>query len=142
MICDGFGVGAATCCDAVNSVDGGGVIDAGADTVGEGGDAVDVAPISTFVVSGTDMVMGGGGTGAADVMVIWAVDAVGGTSVICGRPCGVGLDVADGFSGADGLSPCSSSFFSSSVAISIFTRLTVCLVSAGVPIASLWCRCA
>lgn len=126
----------------MHSVDGGGTIGAGAGTVGEAGDAGDVAPISTFVASGTDMVTGGGVTGAADVMVIWAVGAVGGTNVICGRPGGVGLDVAEGFSCADGLSPCNSSFFSSSVAISIFTRLTVCLVSAGVPIASLWCRCA
>lgn len=110
--------------------------------LGAGGDAGDAVPISKFVASGTDMVTGGGVTGVADVMATWAVGAVGGTNVICGRAGGVGTDVADGSSGEDGLTPCSSSFFSSSAAISFLTRVTVCLVSAGDPIDSLCCRCA
>lgn len=97
-------------------------------------------PRSTLVVSGTDMVIGGGTTGVADAMVTVAMGAEGGTSVICGRTGGTGAGEAGASSEAEDLSPCRSSFLSSSVAIRLLMRVTVCLVSAADLNESLWCR--
>lgn len=93
---------------------------------------------STLVASGTDMVMGGGITGVADAMVTVAVGVAGGTNVIGGRVGGIGVGgVAGGsWDGVD-LSPCNSSFLSSSVAIRVLMRVTVALVSADEPNESL-----
>ena len=103
-------------------------------STGEGGAGVAVgvaalagamgALISTLVVDGIVCVTGGA-AGGADVMVTWVGRADGGTSVM--RGCAGSLVIAS--STIVGFSPCSSSFFSSSVAMSFRTRLAVCLVS-------------
>lgn len=84
--------------------------------------AVGDALLSTLVVDGTVIVTAGA---AGDVMVTWAGWADDGTSVMRGRAGS--LAVAS--SAIAGFSLCSSSFFSSSVAMSFRTRLAVCLVS-------------
>ena len=90
---------------------------------------------SALVDSGTVNLAGGGVVGAADVMVTWAVDADGGTSVMCGR---AGSEAVVVCSATAGFSPCSSSFLSSSIAIRSRTRLMVCLESDETE--SLWWR--
>ena len=51
---------------------------------------------SRFVVMATDMIIGGGMTGAVCVMVMWTIGSDAGTKVICGR---VGIGGAGGVTG-------------------------------------------
>ena len=93
-----------------------------------------------FVVMATDMVIGGGVTGAVCVMVMWTVGIDAGATVICGR---VGSGVAGGVGGicwGEG-PPCSSRFFCSSVAIRVLIRTMLCCVPSGLSVRSLWSRC-
>jgi len=55
--------------------------------------ACDELAMSRLVVSATDTVMGGGATGAAGVIVTWAVGVVGGTNFICGGRTDAGAGV-------------------------------------------------
>ena len=80
--------------------------------------------MSRFVVSATDIVTGGGMTGAAGVNVTRAVGADGGTRLIWGREEGVG--VIAGVWEIGGFSPCRSSFLSSSVAMRDLIRAILC----------------
>ena len=79
---------------------------------------------STVVANGLAIVTGGA-AGVADVTVTWVGCADGGTSVMCGR----GGSLAVVSSAVAGFCPCSSSFFSSRVAMSFRTSPAVCLVS-------------
>jgi hypothetical protein len=77
---------------------------------------------SRFVVMATDMVIGGGVTGAVWIMVMWTVGIDDGTEVICGL---VGISGAGGVGGicwGEG-SPCRSRFFCSSVPIRVLIRV-------------------
>ena len=96
---------------------------------------------SRFVVMATDVIIGGGVTGAVCVMVMWTVGIDAGTKVICGR-VGIG-GAAAGVGGicAGGGPPCRSSFFCSSVAIRVLIRVMLCCLSSGLSMRSLWCRC-
>jgi hypothetical protein len=100
-----------------------------------GGDTVEDPAMSRLVVRATDTVMGGGTTGAAGVIVTWAVGVVGGTNVICGGRTGAGAGIGAGLgagacagagagasAGGIGFMPCSSSFLSSSVAMSVLMK--------------------
>jgi hypothetical protein len=115
----------------------------GAGTTGEAcivGDAVDEGAMSRLVVSATDTVMGGGVTGAAGVIVTWAVWVVGGTNVICGGRSGAGTGVGAGAGasgGGGGFRPCNSSFLSSSAATSVLMNARLCFVSWALPTRSL-----
>jgi hypothetical protein len=97
--------------------------------------------MSRFVVMATDMIIGGGVTGAGCVIVMRTVGIDAGTKVICGR---VGIGGAAGGVGgicAGGGPPRRSSFFCSSVAIRALIRAMLFCVSSGLSMRSLWCRC-
>ena len=83
---------------------------------------------SRFVVMATDMVIGGGVTGADCVMVMLTIGLDAGTKAICGR---VGIGEADGVTGTcwGEAPPCRSRFFCSSVAIRVLIKVTLCCVS-------------
>jgi hypothetical protein len=83
---------------------------------------------SRFVVMATDMVIGGGVTGADCVMVMLTIGLDAGTKAICGR---VGIGEADGVTGVcwGEAPPCRSHFFCSSVAIRVLIKVTLCCVS-------------
>ena len=87
------------------------------------------------VAGGAFVTFGGDVTDGEGEAVTWVVGAVGGTSVIFG--CAVGVESACGSSDAVGLSPCSSSFLSSRIAIRFLTRMTVWFGASAGPIASL-----
>jgi hypothetical protein len=95
---------------------------------------------SRFVVIATDMIIGGGVTGAACVMVMRTIGGDAGTKVICGR---VGIGEAGDVAGIcwGEAPPCRSSFFCSSEAIRVLIRVMLCCVSLGLSMRSLWCRC-
>ena len=70
-----------------------------AEGTGRGGGGLGAAVAedrSRFVVMATDMIIGGGVTGAACVMVMWTIGGDAGTKVICGR---VGIGEAGGVAG-------------------------------------------
>jgi len=98
-------------------------------------EAAGTFPVPTDGSGGVGVVIGGGVTVGKGVSVTLVVGAVGDTSVIFGRA--VGVESACESSDADGLSPCSSSFLSSSVPIRFFIRVTVWFCSPAGPIASL-----
>ncbi len=77
---------------------------------------------SRFVVMATDMVIGGGVTGAGCGMVMWTIGSDAGTKVICGR---VAIGGAGSFGGIcwGEPPPCRSRFFCSSVAIRVLIRV-------------------
>ena len=148
----GFGGGVCWTSTAGFIVGGGGEGSGGAlDFVGAGGtgglctagaDACEDPAMSRLVVSATETVMGGGTTGAAGVIVTWAVGVVDGTNFICGGRTGIGAGVgvgggAGGSGGGIGLRPCNSSFLSSSAAMSALTKDRLCLVSCALPTRSL-----
>jgi hypothetical protein len=83
---------------------------------------------SRFVVMATDMVIGGGVTGADCVMVMLTIGLDAGTKAICGRG---GIGEADGVTGVcwREAPPCRSHFFCSSVAIRVLIKVTLCCVS-------------
>ena len=95
---------------------------------------------SRFVVMATVMIIGGGVTGAACVMVMWTIGSDAGTKVSCGR-VGIGgaVDVRGICWGE--APPCRSSFFCSSVAIRVLIKVMLCCMSSGLSMRSLWCRC-
>ena len=95
---------------------------------------------SRFVVMATDILIGGGVTGAGCGMVMWTIGIDAGTKAICGR---VGIGGADGVSGTCwGVAPpCRSCFFCSSVAIRVLIKVILCCVSSGLSMRSLWRRC-
>lgn len=95
---------------------------------------------SRFVVMATDMVIGGGVTGAGCVMVMWTIGIDAGTKAICG--C-VGIGEAGGVTGIcwEESPPWRSCFFCSSVAIRVLIRVMLCCVSSGLSMRSLWRRC-
>jgi len=95
---------------------------------------------SRFVVMATDMISGGGVTGAVCIMVMWTVGIDDGTTVICGRVGTGGAGGVGGICWGEG-PPCKSRFFCSSVAIRVLIRAMLCCVSSGLSIRSLWCRC-
>ena len=112
----------------------------GARGSGDGLGAATAEARSRFVVMATDMIIGDGATGAVCIMVLWTVGIDAGTKVICGR---VGIGGAAGVGGicAGGGPPRRSSFFCSSVAISVLIRAILCWVFSGLSMRSLWCRC-
>lgn len=115
-----------------------------AEGVGGGGGGLGAAVAedrSRFVVMATDMIIGGGVSGAVCVMVMRTVGIDAGTRVICGR-VGIG-GAAAGVGGicAGGGPPCRSRFFCSSLAIRILISAILCCVSSGLSMRSLWCRC-
>lgn len=135
-----FGAGSGSDVDGLN---GGSASPEAAEGARGGGGGLGAAVVedrSRFVVMATDMIIGGGVTGAACVMVIWTIGGDAGTKVICGR---VGIGEAGGVAGIcwGGTPPCRSSFFCSSVAIRVLIRVMLCCVSLGLPMRSLWCRC-
>ena len=95
---------------------------------------------SRFVVMATDMVIGGGVTGAGCGMVMWTIGIDAGTKAICGR---VGIGGADGVIGTcwGEAPPCRSRFFCSSVVIRVLIKVMLCCVSSGLSMRSLWRRC-
>lgn len=102
------------------------------------GDTVDDAAISRLVVRATDTVIGGGTAEAAGLMVTWAVGVAGGTNVICGWRAGACAGGgACGSAGGLGFRPCSSSFLSSNVAMSVLMKDRLCFVSWAFPTRSL-----
>jgi hypothetical protein len=107
---------------------------------GGGLDAAVAEGRSRFVVMATDMVIGGGVTGAGCVMVMWTIGSDAGTKVICGR---AGIGEASGVTGIcwGGPPPCRSRFFCSSVAIRVLIRVMLCCVFSGLSMRSLCCRC-
>jgi len=97
--------------------------------------------MSRLVVSATDTVTGGGTTGAAGVIVTWAVGVVGGTNfIICAGRTGAGAGIGAGAGasgGGGGFRPCRSSFLSSNAAMSVLMEDRLCFVSWGLPTRSL-----
>jgi len=94
---------------------------------------------SRFVVMATDMIIGGGVTGAACVMVMWTIGSDAGTKVSCGR-VGIGGAVDVGGICWGKAPPSRSSIFCSSVAIRVLIKVMLCCVSSGLSMRSLWCR--